>query len=81
MEIRYSRAAFKALRRSHKHRLIREKIEHLAEAYPEMGGNVLRLKGQPEFRLRVQDWRVVFRVEGGILSVEDVGPRGSAYER
>jgi len=79
MEIRFSKTALKALRKSGKAELILAKIEELA-ANPEAGGkNVSRLVGRPESRLRVQDWRVIFRVEDGEMLIDDIGPRGSVY--
>ena len=66
--------------RSNKRMLIRQKIGELAADPEAMAANVKRLQGRPEFRLRVQDWRIIFRVEAGILWIDDVAPRGSAYE-
>lgn len=80
MEIRYSNAAAKALRRSDKRALIREKIDQLALDPASLSTNVIRLSGRDEFRLRVQNWRVLFRIEEGVLLVDQVLPRGSAYE-
>jgi len=79
VEVRYSRSASKALLRSHKRELIREKILWLATTFPDLGSNAIRLKGRSDFRLRVQDWRVIFRVEDGVLWVDDIGPRGAIY--
>jgi mRNA interferase RelE/StbE len=80
LEIRYSNDALRTLRRSNKRDLIRRKIEELAEN-PELSrANVKRLQGRPESRLRIQDWRVLFRIESNILWVEKVLPRASAYE-
>ena len=80
MEVRYSKSARRALLRSNKRDLIHAKIEELA-VDPERGNaNVIRMVGQPESRLRVQDWRVIFHVEGSILWIDHIGPRGSVYE-
>ncbi|HXS49125.1 MAG TPA: type II toxin-antitoxin system RelE/ParE family toxin [Sphingomicrobium sp.] len=65
--------------RSDKRRLIRRKIEELAADPEALRANVKKLQGRPESRLRVQDWRVIFRIEGGVLWIDDVGPRGSVY--
>lgn len=84
MEIIYSRSALRALLRSDKRELIRQKIAELA-ADPEALGpnvirpNVIRLQGRPEFRLRVQNWRIIFRIEDRMLLIDDIGPRGSVY--
>lgn len=80
MEIRYSAAAARALRRCDKRKLIREKIELLSREPLALSANVKRLSGREEYRLRVQNWRVLFRLGDGILEIDDVLPRGSAYE-
>jgi mRNA interferase RelE/StbE len=43
--------------------------------------NVARLKGRPEMRLRVGDWRVLFVVDDETRQVRilAVAPRGSVY--
>ena len=80
LDIRYSHDALRSLRRLNKRDLIRQKIRELAESPTAMGGNVTRLQGRSESRLRVQDWRVIFRIEGGTLWIDKVLPRGLAYE-
>jgi mRNA interferase RelE/StbE len=80
VQIRYSHAAAKALRRSDKRDLIRAKIDQLAFDPPSVGANVIRLTGRDDFRLRVQNWRVVFRIEDDVLLIDQIQPRGSAYE-
>ncbi|MEA3029581.1 MAG: mRNA interferase RelE/StbE [Sphingomonadales bacterium] len=69
----------KALIRSDKRSLIRQKISELAEEPLALASNVKKLQGRPEYRLRVQDWRVIFRIEDDVLWIDDVGPRGSVY--
>lgn len=80
MEIRYSKAAMRALARSNKRRLLFEKIGLLAENPAVLEKNVTRLKGRAESRLRVQDWRVIFVIENDTLVIRDIAPRSSAYE-
>lgn len=80
LEIRYADEALRTLRRLNKRDLIRHKIEELAADPESLRSNVTRLQGRPESRLRVQDWRVIFRIEGNILWIDKVLPRGSAYE-
>ena len=70
----------RALLRSNKRALIRQKIEDLAFDPLSQSANVKRLQGRPEYRMRVQDWRVIFRIEESVLWVDDVAPRGSVYE-
>lgn len=80
MQIRFSKSALKTLARSNKRQLIREKIDDLARDPLSVSANVMRLQGRPEYRLRVQDWRIIFRTEDQILWIDDIAPRGSAYE-
>jgi mRNA interferase RelE/StbE len=80
MEIYYSSEAARALRKCDKRALIREKIELLARDPLALSTNVKRLANRSEYRLRVQNWRVLFLIEGDRLMVSRVVPRGSAYE-
>jgi len=80
MKLEISRDAGRALRRSNKRDLIARKIELLAEQPLSEQPNVIRLQGKAAYRLRVQDWRVVFRIEGDTIFVDSIEPRGSAYE-
>jgi mRNA interferase RelE/StbE len=80
VEIRFSKTAARSLLRSSKRSLIREKIGELAREPLAFAANVKRLKGRAEYRLRIQDWRVIFRIEDEILWIDDVAPRGRAYE-
>jgi mRNA interferase RelE/StbE len=80
LEIHYSDEVLRTLRRLNKRDLMRRKIEELAADPESLSANVKRLQGRPESRLRVQDWRVIFRIEGNILWVDKILPRASAYE-
>jgi mRNA interferase RelE/StbE len=83
MEIRYTKAALKALMRmpNNTAQLIRGKIRQYAENPASLANNVKKLQGREDaYRLRVGDWRVIFTQDGIILDVLKVGPRGSAYE-
>lgn len=83
MEIRYTKAALKALTRmpNNTAQLIRGKIRQYATNPASLANNVKKLQGrEDEYRLRVGDWRVIFTQDGVILDVLKVGPRGSAYE-
>ena len=57
-------------------------IARLAQG-AELTGDVKRLKGSREYRLRVGDWRVRFEREDRqlIITVVRVMPRGRAYDR
>ena len=70
----------RALLRSNKRALIRQKIEELARDPLSLSANVKKLQGRPEHRLRVQDWRVIFRLDGDTIWIDDIAPRGSVYE-
>jgi mRNA interferase RelE/StbE len=80
LEVRYSDEVLRTLRRLNKRDLIRRKIEELAADPESLSANVKRLQGRPESRLRVQDWRVIFRIEANVLWVDKLLPRASAYE-
>lgn len=57
-------------------------IERLA-AGAELTGDIKRLSGSNEYRLRVGDWRVRFERDGRhlVIIVVRVLPRGRAYDR
>ena len=61
--------------------LVMKKIEGLARD-PFGAANVKNLSGQPGFRLRVGDWRVIYDLEQErlVVRVLRVAPRGGAYE-
>ncbi|MBF0168586.1 MAG: type II toxin-antitoxin system RelE/ParE family toxin [Alphaproteobacteria bacterium] len=63
-------------------RIIRAKVERLAEDPFVSNNNVKILKGRPGFRLRVGDWRVIYELQGSVLVVDvlAIAPRGSAYD-
>lgn len=80
MRVQISRDAGRQLRRSNKRLLLLQKIEELAADPSGFAANVIRLKGSFGSRLRVQDWRILYRVEDGVLFIDEIEPRGSAYE-
>ena len=58
-------------------RRIRSKIDRLTN---NLAGDVKRLTNySPEYRLRVGDWRVLFNVEGDMLSIERISHRSDTY--
>jgi mRNA interferase RelE/StbE len=69
----------RALLHSDKRELLRRKIDELATEPLALSANVRKLQGRSEYRLRVQNWRIIFRIEGAILWIDDIGPRGSIY--
>lgn len=82
-EIAYSKDALRTLRKmpTNVASLIRSKIEQYAADPASLSNNVTALKGEPgAYRLRVQDWRVIFSEDGAVVSIIRIAPRGSAYD-
>lgn len=81
--IEFTHQAAKALARLPRNmrELVMNKIEGLARD-PFGAANVKSLTGQPGFRLRVGDWRVIYDVEQErlVVRVLRVAPRGGTYE-
>jgi len=81
--IEFTRGAAKALAKMPRNlrELVHSKIEGLARD-PFGAANVKALVGQPGYRLRVGDWRVIYDVDSGrvVVRVLRVAPRGGAYE-
>jgi len=81
LELIYSPTAQRALAK-HRSRaeLIRAKIKAYALDPASQANNVKRLAGTPvRYRLRVGDFRVIFELGDGRMSVIDIGPRGEIY--
>ena len=56
------------------------KIEQLASDPSALANNIRALKGgEGLMRLRVGDWRVIYR-DGVVLRIVRIAPRGSAYD-
>ena len=55
------------------------KIEAYAENPASQANNVKKLEGEDGIRLRVGDWRVIM-LDGDVIDVVRIGPRGSAYK-
>lgn len=82
-EIAYSPDALKTLMRmpANTAQLIRSKVQQYAADPASLANNVKALKGMPGLiRLRVGDWRVIFRETGEVIAVTKVAPRGGAYD-
>lgn len=60
---------------------IRTKLLELAQD-PSAARNVKKLTGQPGYRLRVGDWRVLYLLDNGklIVYVVEIGARGGIYK-
>jgi len=61
---------------------ITEKIVLLGENPDNAGLNIKKLQGEPYFRLRVGQWRIIFDRDNEvkIISIEKIKPRGGAYK-
>jgi mRNA interferase RelE/StbE len=81
--ILFAKQADKSLRKMPRHtaRLIREKLDQLAEDPFAQNPNVTRLQGRPGYRLRVGDSRVIYEIEDDrlIILVLRIAPRGGVY--
>ena len=80
--IEYHRDALRALQRMDRATAskIVAKIEQLASDSASLANNVRALKGgEALMRLRVGDWRVIYR-DGIVLRIVRIAPRGSAYD-
>jgi mRNA interferase RelE/StbE len=81
--IEYTRAASKALNGLPRNvrQLLVSKIEALARD-PFGAANVKKLVGQPGYRLRVGDWRVIYDVDSGrmVVRVLVIGSRSGVYQ-
>lgn len=62
-------------------RLIREKLDQLAQDPYARNPNVTKLQGRPGYRLRVGDWRVIYEIEDDrlVILVLKIAPRGGTY--
>jgi mRNA interferase RelE/StbE len=62
-------------------RLIREKLDQLAQDPYARNPNLTRLQGRPGYRLRVGDWRIIYEIENDrlVILVLKIAPRGGAY--
>lgn len=79
--IAYKPAAAKALRKmpANSARRIVAKIEAYATDPASQENNIKALRGREGIRLRVGDWRVIM-IDGVVLDVLEIGPRGSIYD-
>ena len=60
---------------------VRARINARLEGFAATGqGDVKKLKGRAEARLRVGDWRVLFYEERGAIVVSAVGHRREVYD-
>ena len=74
--IRYSKQAKKFLAKQES--TVRRRIETAIQALPV--GDVKKMKGQPYFRLRVGDFRILFDRDGAVILVVKIDNRGQVYK-
>ena len=59
---------------------VRQRLDAKLRAFAQTGkGDVTRLKGRDESRLRVGDWRIIFYCESNTVVVVAVGHRREIY--
>ncbi len=79
----FTKRADRSLRKMSRNRarLIREKLDQLAQDPYARNPNVIKLQGRPGYRLRVGDWRVLYELEDDrlVILVLKIAPRGGAY--
>ena len=77
----YTATARRALRlHANRADLILAKIEQYAAAPEAQANNVKKLRGRPDYRLRVGDFRIVFSETKDTITIHDIGPRGGIYD-
>lgn len=78
MDIRYSKQAYKFLKKIHKPKA--DQIIYAINKLPDNKGDIKKMKGMENlYRLRVNDYRVLFSPEYDIIKIEKIGPRGDVY--
>ncbi len=82
-KVTYTKKAERALSkipRNHALR-IRKKLNQVALNPYGQHNNVTKLQDRPGYRLRVGDWRIIYRLHDGrlVILVMKIGPRGNIY--
>lgn len=82
LRIIYERQAIKALARMPvaDAKRIRSKIQQYAEDPASIANNVKKLQGVEYSRLRVGDWRVIFREDGVVIDIIKIAGRADVYK-
>ena len=82
-QIRYRSSATKMLQRMPNNiaKTVVGKINQLAQNPYAPNNNITRLTGEPGYRLRVGDWRVLYEIHDETLVIEilKIGTRGGVY--
>ena len=68
---------FEKLSKSTKRR-INEALIGLSNEPPE--GDIKKLQGRNDYRLRVGDFRILYRIEPDVVIITNIAPRGQAYK-
>ena len=77
MQIKYSKQAYKYLTKLHKPK--REKLIDAINKIPE--GDIVKMQGAENvYRLRVNDYRVLYSPDYGIIKIMKIGSRGDIYK-
>ena len=78
---RQAKKKLQSLSRSERNR-ITDKLIALSENPDNTHLDIKRLEGEPYYRLRVGDWRIIFdrQEELKILAIEKIKPRGDVYK-
>lgn len=77
MQIKYSKQAYKYLTKLHKPK--RDKLISAINQIPE--GDIVKIRGIDNlYRLRVNDYRVLFTPEYDIIKINKIGSRGDIYK-
>lgn len=78
----YSKDAAKTLMKmpANLRNTVRRKIEQYAANPAELANQVKKLQGEPGYRLRVGDWRVIFDEDRTSITILAVGSHGSIYK-
>lgn len=77
MQIKYSKQAYKYLIKLHKPK--REKLIAAINQIPE--GDIVKMRGIDNlYRLRVNDYRVLFTPKYDIIKINKIGARGDIYK-
>ncbi|WP_041801903.1 type II toxin-antitoxin system RelE family toxin [Rhodopseudomonas palustris] len=78
-EIAFTSAAVRQWRKLSS--VAREQIDLKLTAFAETGhGDVKALKGVSGMRLRAGDWRVLFTLDGDVITIHAVGHRRDIYD-
>jgi mRNA-degrading endonuclease RelE of RelBE toxin-antitoxin system len=76
--LQWHKQALKQMAKIHPAR--REQIKEAVDGLPD-SGDIRKLQGQKEtYRLRVGDYRIIYRLIDNDVHIDGVLPRGSAYK-